>query len=87
MTEAELPTSPPLTRRGRLQRRLRRQALTAGRDTAIALVLSATLLVALQVTGALDEGAAAAAPADPAGRDVAFSAVMVGDLMFGRHVE
>ena len=87
MTDAELPTSPPVTRRGRLQRRLRRQALTAGRDTAIALVLAAALLIALQVSGAVDEGAAAAAPADRTRNDVVFSAVMVGDLMFGRYVE
>jgi len=87
MTEAELPTSPPLTRRGRLQRRLRRQALTAGRDTAIALVLAAALLVVLQVSGVVDEGVAAASPADRTSDEVVFSAVMVGDLMFGRHVE
>jgi gamma-polyglutamate biosynthesis protein CapA len=88
MTEAELPTSPPVTRRGRLQRRLRRQALTAGRDTAIALGLAAALLVVLQATGVFEEGAvAAASAADRAHDDVVFSAVMVGDLMFGRHVE
>lgn len=87
MTEAELPASPPVTRRGRLQRRLRRQALTAGRDTAIALVLAAALLVALQFSGAVDEGAAAVARAEPRSDDVVFSAVMVGDLMYGRHVE
>ena len=85
MTEAELPTSPPPTRRGRLQRRLRRQARTAGRDTVIALVLAAALLGVVQVSGVLDEGVAAASPADRSD-DVVFSAVMVGDLMFGRHV-
>ena len=87
MTDAEGPTRLPLTRRERLQRRLRRQVRTAGRDTMLALVLAGALLVALQTSGVLDEGVAAAAPTDTTSEDVVFSAVMVGDLMFGRHVE
>jgi gamma-polyglutamate biosynthesis protein CapA len=87
MTDVELPTSPPLTRRGRLQRRLRRQSLTAGRDTAVALLIAALLLLVLQATGVMGEGATASPLAEVGSEDAVVSVVMVGDLMFGRHVE
>jgi gamma-polyglutamate biosynthesis protein CapA len=84
MTDTAPPIDAPSTTwRGRLQRQLRRRSLTAGRDSFLALVVTGALLAVLQVTGVLDGEAAAAADR---GDDAAFRAVMVGDLMFGRHV-
>jgi gamma-polyglutamate biosynthesis protein CapA len=84
MTDTAPPIDAPATTwRGRLQRQLRRRSLTAGRDSAVALVVTAALLAVLQLTGILDGEAAAAVDRDG---DARFSAVMVGDLMFGRHV-
>ncbi|MFA9446595.1 CapA family protein [Egicoccus sp. AB-alg6-2] len=85
MTDTAPPIdAPPTTRRGRLQRRLRRQSRTAGRDTAVAMALTA-LVVGVVHGGGLLEGEPAAA-AEMTG-DATFRAVMVGDVMFGRHVE
>ena len=98
MTEIQFPLDEPaVTRRGHLQRRLRRQRETARRDAAIGAVIAALLVTTLD-SGALLAVVAAsaddAAPselsqhgeADPSA-DAVFTASMVGDLMFGRHVE
>ncbi|MFA9430709.1 CapA family protein [Egicoccus sp. AB-alg2] len=84
MTDTAPPVDAPATTfRGRLQRRLRRQSRTAGRDSLVALVVTALLVGLVHGGGWLEGEAAAAAPLD----DTAlFRGVMVGDLMFGRHV-
>lgn len=91
MADAELPfEAPSVTRRGRLQRKLRRQRATAARDALIGMLATA-LLVLGAGTELLPDGAPAAASDDGAvpapAEDAAFSATMVGDVMFGRHVE
>jgi gamma-polyglutamate biosynthesis protein CapA len=84
MTDTAPPLdAPPTTWRGRLQRHLRRRSTTAGRDSFIGLVVTGLLVAGLQLTGALEGDAALA---DDHRDDSVFSAVMVGDLMFGRHV-
>jgi gamma-polyglutamate biosynthesis protein CapA len=89
MTEIVLPEEAPTTRRGRLQRRVRRRALTAGRDTSVAMAVTALVVATFQLTGLPDGEVAAAELAGVTAEDddLVFSAVMVGDLMFGRHVE
>lgn len=83
-----------LTRRGRLQRRLRRQRLAATRHALIGAVVTAALLAAaggglprptLTVTPAL--AAESTGSGQASGPDAIFRATMVGDLMFGRHLE
>lgn len=91
MADAELPfDAPTVTRRGRLQRRLRRQRTTAGRDALIGAVVSG-LLVMVVGGGLLPEATPAAANDLRAGpqpsQDAVFTATMVGDVMFGRHIE
>jgi gamma-polyglutamate biosynthesis protein CapA len=87
MTEATLTADTAETnRRGRLQRRLRRAASTAPRDTLIAMVVTTLVIAGVQVAG-WAEGAIAQAPASATGDEASFSAVMVGDVMFARHVE
>jgi gamma-polyglutamate biosynthesis protein CapA len=88
----------PPRRRDRLQRVLRRQRRHAARDALIGAVVSAALVALLHGGMTLaDAGASlagesasqielAAATADTA-TEPRFSAVMVGDVMFGRHVE
>lgn len=102
------PEVPATSRRGRIQRRLRRQRTRAARDAAIGAVLTALLV--LVVGGdrgpgngpsiAVQQGTLTAAPSDAtptaaadsgeqgtADADALFTAAMVGDVMFGRHVE
>jgi gamma-polyglutamate biosynthesis protein CapA len=91
MADAELPfEAPSVTRRGRLQRKLRRQRSTAARDALIGMVATA-MLVLVSGTGLIPDGTPAAASDDGAGpapaEDALFSATMVGDVMFGRHIE
>lgn len=91
MADVELPfEAPSVTRRGRLQRKLRRQRTTAARDALAGMVVSA-LLVLVAGGGLFPDPSPAAASDDGAGRapaeDAVFSATMVGDVMFGRHVE
>jgi gamma-polyglutamate biosynthesis protein CapA len=86
MTDAgHFPAAPHDTWRGRFQRRLRRASLTSGRDSLVGLAVSLAFVVGAHTTG-LFEGRAAAAPDEP-GDEVVFTATMVGDLMFARHVE
>jgi gamma-polyglutamate biosynthesis protein CapA len=82
-------TAPPIdaartTRRGRLQRSLRRASRSAGRDSVIGLVISVLLVALVHGTGVLEGEAADAAGFDDG---AVFTAAMVGDLMFARHVE
>jgi gamma-polyglutamate biosynthesis protein CapA len=85
MTDTAPPIdAPSTTRRGRLQRRLRRATQTAGRDSLIALAVTALLVAVVHGTGLLEGEAAVAADF---GDDAVFTAAMVGDLMFARHVE
>ncbi len=91
MADAELPfEAPTVTRRGRLQRKLRRQRTTAARDATIGAVATA-LLVMVVGGGLLPEAAPAAASDQAAGpqptEGTIFTAAMVGDVMFGRHIE
>ena len=79
-----LPEAPPTTRRGRLQRRLRRQAATAGRDTTLALLVTALVVGGIQAATA---GESDLEPTITYDEDSVFRAAMVGDVMFGRHVE
>lgn len=77
--------APDTDFRGRMQRRLRRRAQTAPRDSLVAIVITATIMAFVQVAG-FAEGT----PADevrPIESDGIFSAVIVGDVMFARHVE
>jgi gamma-polyglutamate biosynthesis protein CapA len=84
MTDTAPPIdAPPTTWRGRMQRRLRRRALTAGRDSLIGFAVTAIVLAGVHGAGLLEGEAAASTGFDD---DAAFTAVMVGDLMFGRHV-
>jgi gamma-polyglutamate biosynthesis protein CapA len=90
MADAELPfESPIITRRGRLQRKLRRQRTRAAQQAIIGAVISALLFV-VGGSGMLPAATPAAA-GDGGGPetspDAVFTATMVGDLMFGRHVE
>jgi gamma-polyglutamate biosynthesis protein CapA len=91
MADAELPfEAPGVTRRGHLQRKLRRQRTTAARDALIGAVITAVLAVG--VGGGLFANATpAAATGERAGpqpaEDAVFTATMVGDVMFGRHIE
>jgi gamma-polyglutamate biosynthesis protein CapA len=85
MTDTAPPIDAPrTTRRGRLQRWLRRSSLQAGRDSLIGLAVSLLVVVVVHGTGLLEGD-----PADAAefGEDAVFTASMVGDLMFARHVE
>lgn len=85
MTDAPVPLdSAATTWRGRVQRRARRGARTAGRDTLVALAVTALLTAGLHGTGTFDRAGAAASTFDD---DAAFTGVMVGDVMFARHVE
>jgi gamma-polyglutamate biosynthesis protein CapA len=84
MTDTAPPIdAPPTTWRGRMQRRLRRRALTAGRDSLIGFAVTAIVVAGVHGAGLLEGEAAAFTGFDD---DAAFTAVMVGDLMFGRHV-
>ncbi|GGI06965.1 CapA family protein [Egicoccus halophilus] len=85
MTDSNPPIDAPATTwRGRLQRLLRRQARRAGRDTGVALAITALVVGAVHGFGVLEGDPAVAAPLDD---DAVFRAAMVGDIMFGRHVE
>lgn len=84
MTDTFPPTGMPSTTwRGRLQRRLRRQSSTAGRDTTAALAIT-VLLAGVVHTGTTFESVSA----EPIAFDdeAVFRAAMVGDVMFGRYV-
>jgi poly-gamma-glutamate synthesis protein (capsule biosynthesis protein) len=78
--------------RGRLQRRLRRERAVAARHAVIGAVVSAALVLVPAGTvdlapapaGATNQQTDAASVPDD---EVVFSAVMVGDVMFARHVE
>jgi gamma-polyglutamate biosynthesis protein CapA len=85
MTDTVPPLdAPETTRRGRLQRWLRRSSLDAGRDSLIGFAIALLLVGVVHGTGLLEgEPAEAAEFAD----DAVFTATMVGDLMFARHVE
>jgi gamma-polyglutamate biosynthesis protein CapA len=91
MTEIDLQleaADPGL--RGRLQRRLRQQRSTATRDAILGILACALVLV---LDGSLDavpnaaERVAAGSNDQAEQDDAAFTAAMVGDVMFGRHVE
>ncbi len=92
MTEVELPTEPSDPGwRGRLHRRLRRQSARASRHALVGLLICVAVLAVDRVVTETSRGevlqpvtASAEASEDD---DVRFSATMVGDLMFGRHVE
>jgi gamma-polyglutamate biosynthesis protein CapA len=91
VADAELPfEAPTVTRRGRLQRKLRRQRTTAARDALVGAVITA-LLVMVIGGGLLPEGSPAVASDGSSGPrpsdDAIFTATMVGDVMFGRHIE
>ncbi len=76
----------PLPLRGRLQRALRRQRRHAARDAALGAAICAVLVLALPRVD--DQTAADATTLATANADQGvFSAAMVGDVMFGRHVE
>lgn len=76
------------TRRDRLQRRLRRQRRTATRDSLLGAVLCAVVVLSAGSLGWGLPGTAEAEEVVVPAEDVAvFTAAMVGDLMFGRHVE
>jgi gamma-polyglutamate biosynthesis protein CapA len=92
MTEIELPHEPAdVGWRGRLHRRLRAQRTVASRHAVIgALVCVAVLFADGAIGSDIRAGervrqATAGTPVDD--EEVRFSAAMVGDLMFGRHVE
>jgi gamma-polyglutamate biosynthesis protein CapA len=81
--------APATTWRGRLQRQLRRQRVDAPRHALLGAALSALLLLVVHGGGTL-LGADEAIAADDAGAHdgtALFSATMVGDIMFARHVE
>jgi gamma-polyglutamate biosynthesis protein CapA len=85
MTDTDPPIDAPrTTRRGRLQRRLRRATRTAGRDSLVGLLVSVLLVAGVHGTGVLEGEPADASDLDD---EAALTAVMVGDLMFARHVE
>jgi gamma-polyglutamate biosynthesis protein CapA len=88
MTEivTDLPEPDEAHRRGKIQRRLRRSALRAPRDAVIAFLIAALVVGLLQGASWITGEAAIAAPVE-VDEDAVFSAVMVGDVMFGRHVE
>jgi hypothetical protein len=88
MTEiiTELPEPDETHRRGKIQRRLRRSALRAPRDAVVAFLIAALVVGLLQGTSWITGEAAVAAPVET-DEDAVFSAVLVGDVMFGRHVE
>jgi gamma-polyglutamate biosynthesis protein CapA len=88
MTEiiTDLPEPDETHRRGRIQRRLRREALRAPRDAVVGFLIAALVVGLLQGTSWITGEAAVASPVET-GEDTVFSAVMVGDVMFGRHVE
>lgn len=114
------PGEEAVTRRGRLQRRLRRQRRHAARDALIGAAVTAVLTLGGHAVGTashrldvldavavlagaagVDVPIAASGPSSDTSRATAsdnpsdddesaparFSAVMVGDVMFGRHVE
>jgi gamma-polyglutamate biosynthesis protein CapA len=91
MADAELPfEAPTVTRRGRLQRRLRRQRTTAARDAFIGMLVSALLVLVVggdaiptPTPAAADDLRSGPQPSE----DAVFTATMVGDVMFGRHIE
>jgi gamma-polyglutamate biosynthesis protein CapA len=88
VTEAELPLET-VGWRGRLHRLLRRQRTVAGRHAVMGILLCVVVLVAdagLTWAGQ-DNEALGGAGAEASGGSAEFTAVMVGDLMFGRHVE
>ena len=89
-----------LPRRERLQRKVRRQREHAARDALIGAVISAAIIAVFQLAWpALDqrlehvaasrnvETTAASSISPAADSGARFSAVMVGDVMLGRHVE
>jgi gamma-polyglutamate biosynthesis protein CapA len=88
MTEivTDLPEPDEAHRRGKIQRRLRRSALRAPRDAVLAFFIAALVVGLLQGTSWITGEAAVAAPVET-DEDAVFSAVLVGDVMFGRHVE
>ncbi len=86
MTDVTAHADAPVGLRGRLQRRLRRDRRRAARHAtiggaiALAAVLGGQLSTQIETAPAVADG--------PIGDDDAvFSAAMVGDVMFGRHVE
>jgi gamma-polyglutamate biosynthesis protein CapA len=82
----ELPEPDETHRRGKIQRRLRRSALRAPRDAVVGFLIAALVVGLLQGTSWITGEAAVAAPVET-DEDAVFSAVLVGDVMFGRHVE
>ncbi len=92
MTEIQLPSETPDPGwRGRLHRRLRRQQKKAGRHALLGMLVCAGVLVFDGSLGQqvrdLEQARAATGHAQASEGDDRFSAVMVGDVMFGRHVE
>ena len=74
--------------RDRLQRALRRQQRHAPRDAAVGALICAVIVLAVPrvADGPSADASAPAAQAAADGQSL-FTAAMVGDLMFGRHVE
>jgi gamma-polyglutamate biosynthesis protein CapA len=98
MSDASSPPDATVTRRGRLQRRLRRERTEAVRHSVIGVMASTAIVVVLgggllPSASPAEAGGATAADATTGDataegdEDVAFTATMVGDVMFGRHVE
>ncbi len=92
MTEIQFPSQAPDPGwRGRLHRRLRHQSARASRHALVGLVVCLGVLIFDGTLGehlrAVDHARAVGSHAQAAGTDARFTAVMVGDVMFGRHVE
>ena len=86
MTDVAAPDVRDVGLRGRLQRRLRRDRRHAGRDATIGAVVAAAAVLGGQLVAQMETPPAVADGPDP-DDDAVFSAAMVGDVMFGRHVE
>lgn len=92
MTEIEFPSEAPDPGwRGRLHRRLRHQSGRAGRHALLGLAVCLAVLAFDATLGqqlrAIDHTRAVGSHAQTEADDARFTAVMVGDVMFGRHVE
>ncbi len=87
MTEqTHLPDDAGVTFRGRLQRRLRREREAAARHAIIGAVVSLALVAGLHLVSSVP-GSPATAQEDATTDEDRFRATMVGDVMFGRHVQ
>ncbi len=86
MTDVAARDDAPVGRRGRLQRRVRRDRRRAARHASIGAVIALASVLGGQLSAQVETAPAAAdGPVDD--DDAVFSAAMVGDVMFGRHVE